>query len=495
MTHLPSRRTFLRTAAAAGTALGAGEWATLLPLSPTRADEIKVTPDLVRFGPELEPVVRLIEETPREKCPPMMIEQLKKGLPYRHFLAALFLANLRTLGMAHPLAVLHSTNQLTLDAPVAERLLPTFYALDSFKFHQTRQRAAPNLKPLGGDLPAADQAEAELHAAMKAFDHDKAERAVVALVRTQGAQRVGEALFPYGARDWHFIGHLPIWLASAWRTLQTIGWQHAEQALRVTVRSLIGGDREFRNQPYPANRERVQQAVGKLPGDWARAEANAGFTRELVALLRDKKTEPACQLVAAQLAEGKVRAGAVWDAVHLAAGEIILNRPADGAGSLHSNTSTNALRYFFETSADPATRLLALLQAVGFICLFSSGRPARDLLKFEEPQIADTPEAAADDILAVRSAKPEEAARQAFAFAKRFPHAPELRRAAGRLLPTKSNWDPHHLKFPVAMFENCGWVSAEWRPHLWAATAMAFKGSDLPDMPVMHQVREALGKL
>src|SRR5690349_13803731 len=89
-----TRRFFLT--ATGGAALGAGEWAGLLPLSPAGADEATVTPDLVRFGPELEPVVRLIEETPRAGCPAMMIGQLRKGLPYRNFLAALFLANLRT---------------------------------------------------------------------------------------------------------------------------------------------------------------------------------------------------------------------------------------------------------------------------------------------------------------------------------------------------------------------------------------------------------------
>jgi hypothetical protein len=60
----------------------------------------------------------------------MMIEQLKKGPPYRNFLAALYLANLRTSEVHHPLAVLHFTHQLTLNLPVQERLLPTFWALD-----------------------------------------------------------------------------------------------------------------------------------------------------------------------------------------------------------------------------------------------------------------------------------------------------------------------------------------------------------------------------
>ena len=63
-----TRRNFLRTASLAGASLGLGEWASLLPFSPATADEAQVTPDLVRFSPDIEPIVRLIEDTPPEKC-------------------------------------------------------------------------------------------------------------------------------------------------------------------------------------------------------------------------------------------------------------------------------------------------------------------------------------------------------------------------------------------------------------------------------------------
>jgi hypothetical protein len=115
----------LQTVAGAGASAGLVVWVGLAPLSPARADDAKVTPDLVRFSPDIEPVVRLIEDTPREKCVAMMVGQLKQGVPDRHFLAALYLANIRTGMVDHPLAVLHSTNQITLDLPVSERLLPT----------------------------------------------------------------------------------------------------------------------------------------------------------------------------------------------------------------------------------------------------------------------------------------------------------------------------------------------------------------------------------
>src|SRR5262245_21877510 len=127
MTREPSRRHFLQAAATAGAALGLGEWAGLAPISPATAADAKVTPDLIQFTPDIEPIVRLIEETPRAKCPAMMIEQLRAGVPYRQFLAAMFLAGLRNRALGgHHIALLHSSNELAIEAPGPERLLPTF---------------------------------------------------------------------------------------------------------------------------------------------------------------------------------------------------------------------------------------------------------------------------------------------------------------------------------------------------------------------------------
>jgi hypothetical protein len=466
-----------------------------------------VTPDLVRFSPDIEPLVRLIEETPRAKCPAMMIGQLKKGLPYRNFLAAMFLAKVREGEVEHESAALHAANQLTLDAPVQERLLPAFWALDSFKWHQERGgegrgRGAIGLKPLTGKLPAADQAEEEFHAAMKAGESERAQRAIVVLIQTQGAARALEPVWRYGARDWSFIGHNAIWVASTVRVLETVGWQHAEPMLRVLVASIQAHEptMQQQGQPYAANVEGVEKAVGKLPGDWAAGEANAAVTKDLLSLIREGKGDEACALAVTQLVAGKCRAGAIWDAVHLAAGELMLRwRHGD---ALHENTTANALHYAFRTSALPENRLLILLQAVGWTRLFwnlakrkGGLKVTTDVTQLAGAEVGDDPEAAAEEILALCSTRPQEAAARSFAFAQKWPDSGVLRRAAGRLLPLKVNWDPHKIKFPVAIFEDCEQVSPEWRPAMTAAASCSFQGSDRPDSPVVYQVREALRKL
>ena len=80
---MPSRRQFLAASASVG----------LAKCVPLNAAETEVTPDIVRLHGDIEPVVRLIENTAREKCFEMMVEQLQRGLPYRQFMAALFLAS------------------------------------------------------------------------------------------------------------------------------------------------------------------------------------------------------------------------------------------------------------------------------------------------------------------------------------------------------------------------------------------------------------------
>ncbi|HJZ98394.1 MAG TPA: hypothetical protein VKE70_17915, partial [Candidatus Solibacter sp.] len=103
-----------------------------------------VTPDAVRLRPEMEPLVALIERTPRERCAEMAVEQLKRGVSYRQFLSALFLAGVRNVnprppGFAmHCVFVVHAAHLIGMEAPPESRMLPLFYVLDDFKASQDR---------------------------------------------------------------------------------------------------------------------------------------------------------------------------------------------------------------------------------------------------------------------------------------------------------------------------------------------------------------------
>ena len=61
------RRSFLKTAAGSGALVALGDLGFLGGLPSVSAAEAKLPPDMVRFDPEIEPLVRLLEDTPRDR--------------------------------------------------------------------------------------------------------------------------------------------------------------------------------------------------------------------------------------------------------------------------------------------------------------------------------------------------------------------------------------------------------------------------------------------
>src|SRR3989442_1003946 len=75
--------------------------------------------------------------------------------------------------------------------------------------------------------------------AMDNWDEEGSDRAVCGFVRAAGASEVIETFWRYGCRDFRDIGHKAIYVANAWRTLQTIGWRHAEPVMRSLAFALL----------------------------------------------------------------------------------------------------------------------------------------------------------------------------------------------------------------------------------------------------------------
>src|SRR5262245_46793332 len=91
MSARQSRRRFLQTAAA-GSLLGAADLSLLAGLRPVGAADARIDPKLVRLQPDIEPLVRLIEETPRGELLEDVATRVRHGLSYQNLLAALMLA-------------------------------------------------------------------------------------------------------------------------------------------------------------------------------------------------------------------------------------------------------------------------------------------------------------------------------------------------------------------------------------------------------------------
>ncbi len=93
---------------------------------------------------------------------------------------------------------------------------------------------------------------------MEAWDAEAADAAIAALCRSSGAAETMEALWRVAVRDQRNIGHKAIFAAQSWRTLQTIGWEHAEPVLRSLVFGMLdlqGDSRPRPVGPYEANLE------------------------------------------------------------------------------------------------------------------------------------------------------------------------------------------------------------------------------------------------
>src|SRR5690606_25616487 len=92
-----SRRSFLGHSAAAGAALGLGDLGFLSQLAPVSAAEATPDPNVVALRPEIEPLVKLLEETPRDQVLEKVAARIKEGTSYRDVLAALLLAGVRNV--------------------------------------------------------------------------------------------------------------------------------------------------------------------------------------------------------------------------------------------------------------------------------------------------------------------------------------------------------------------------------------------------------------
>lgn len=482
----------------------------LSPILLTRA-QAQVTPDLFRFRPELEPLVALIERTPREKCPEMAVEQLRRGVTYRQFLAALFLAGIRNVnprppGFAlHCVFIIHSCHLLGLEAPPDARLFPLFFALDDFKKAQERDAKAPvgdyTMNALTGPLPSPAKAAAEFQAAMEAWDMDRAERAITVLARTRSVPEIFEILWPYSTRDYRNIGHKAIYSANALRTLHTIGEQHAEPVLRSLVLALLdfGKDRKvdgylFEDQCFPANQKRAAATFAKLPDTWTSGPSLPTTVTSILTGLRESPVEDLCADVAARLVKGQATAASVWDAVHLAGAELQMRVPKNRRiTGIHTVTSGNGLHHCYLAAADARTRYLILLQAVGWIAQFrtqiDAGKDApRKLI------ITDLERAATATPLANLPADSDSAAAQVLRFAPDLPTREAFQSQAIRLTVTRAD-EVHYYKYLASLLEDVPLLSPQWQPHLLASSVFYLKSPTDPEPPTIKQAREALRSL
>src|SRR6185503_19535688 len=139
-----NRRSFIGRGAAAGVAAAVGDLAFLSQLPSVSAAEAKLPAKLVQLHPDIEPLVRLLENTPRDRVLEEIAAKIKRGTSYREVLAALQLAGVRNIQPRpvgfkfHAVLVVNSAHLASLASPDTDRWLPIFWAIDAFKSSQAQ---------------------------------------------------------------------------------------------------------------------------------------------------------------------------------------------------------------------------------------------------------------------------------------------------------------------------------------------------------------------
>ncbi|MFM7591684.1 MAG: hypothetical protein ACKO85_07805 [Isosphaeraceae bacterium] len=499
--HIPRRR-LLQASAVWSLGSGLGPRAMAITPFDTRAMEVK--PEAVRLRPEIEPVVRWIEETPREKIIEVAIGHLKAGLAYRELMAGLFLAGIRNIKPRpvgfkfHAVMVIHSAHLLGQAAAVDERLLPMLWALDTFKASQATDVKEGDwaLGPVDETrLPKAWQAKSAFHEAMEKWDAEAADAAIVAFGRAHGAADVMESFWKYAIRDQRNIGHKAIFAAQCWRTLQAIGWQNAEPVLRSLAFALL--DRQGAAGmdvvgPYVENLEVVRQ----FPEHWPDGTGGKGNSAEsLIEGLRKAAPKDAGAAMAEFVKSGS-SPQAIWDVILKGSNELLLRKP--GIVSLHAVTSINALHYIFTAAGDDTTRKLAMAQAAGWVTLFRQAlgdAPALDINQLEPLDLPKAPDEVIADIFATVGKNRTDAARKTLGFLQNGGSHEAIFAAARRMIFHKGR-DSHDYKFGAAAWEESLLAGTPRNRELLTAAMMGnLPASTSADSPLMIKAREAAHSL
>jgi len=508
MSANPSRRRFLKSMSHTGTLLAGSS---MLPaFEPLAADETKLDPSIVRFHPDCESLVRLIEDTPRQKLLEEIGTRVKNGLSYRQLLAALFLAGVRnvqprpSVGFKfHAVLVVNSAHIASQAGPDSDRWLPIFWALDEFKSSQARDTREGNWTMAAvneAGVPSPENVISAFDEAMLAWDEERADTAAAGLARHTGATQVLESFAKYAARDFRSIGHKAIYVANAWRTLQTIGWHHAEPVVRSLAYALLNHNGE----PNPADNDlapdqawkRNQSLAKTIRSGWQSGKRSSKATELLLSVLRTGSSEDAAD-TAVELLNGEISPHSIFDALHVGAGELLMRQA--GIVALHAVTTTNAIRFLYDATGDEETRNLLLLQNASFLPLFREGMQGRgDVANRSvlELQTTDSASAPSDELLpkifADVSGNRRQAADEVFSYLNAGNDAHELLREARRLIFLKGT-NAHDYKFSSAALEDFHKISPDWKNRFLATSVFNLRGTGHKDNGLVERIRAAVG--
>src|SRR6267378_911968 len=145
---MSTRRDFLAHSAQLGALATVGKFAFLDNLPSLTSQEVRRT--LAPVQADLEPLVRLIEDTARNRLLEEIGTRIRNGASYQQILGAVMLAGVRGIQPRpvgfkfHAVLVVNSAHLASLAAPDSDRWLPLVGAIDNFKSSQAANEKQGN---------------------------------------------------------------------------------------------------------------------------------------------------------------------------------------------------------------------------------------------------------------------------------------------------------------------------------------------------------------
>jgi hypothetical protein len=346
-----TRREFLADVGRATLVASVGSTlATNLGLAPAFAAD---APEPLNFG-SLEPLVRLMQETPASGLLPALADRLKAGTDLRRLTAAAALANARTFGGEdyvgfHTLMALAPAYHMAREMPDALRPLPVFKVLyrNTNRIQEKGGRKEEVLHPVKpAALPEARPGAETLRAAVHRKDVDAAEAAFAALARLSPEDAFNDLL--HTVQDTTEV-HRVVLPYRAWDLLDVTGREHAHTLLRQSVRYCV------RNESYSADGVwgeprtllpkllEQHRLLDRSPGTRA---ADDKWVEDFSQTIFKSTATQAAEAAAAALAEG-FAPDAIGEAISLAANQLVLRdlgrppaqeSPGKPTGSVHGDS-------------------------------------------------------------------------------------------------------------------------------------------------------------
>jgi hypothetical protein len=459
-------------------------------------------------GRPVSALLKLLEDSPRERIPCELVRMIRRGLRYEDLLAALSLAAVRNVQpypdvgfKYHSVMVLRSIHLATQHLSSEDKWLPIVWATDYFKDTQAQERAtggwrlpSRRVAPVGN--PQA--ARRALATALDNWDRDAADAAIVKYAQAASPDEIFSLLFPYGARDLRAIGHKAITVSNAHSLIAFLGSAQAEPILRSTVAALQNGD----GGPNPASHElqpdrpwrRNQQLLRNIPLSWKQGRDDPGARAELHATLYRVSPEEAGTVVAELLRRG-ISPEAIWRVLFDTAAELIMRRPS--IVLLHAQTTANALHYAYRVCGNEQTRQLMLLQCAAFMATFREMTDATQPdLSLEALQPLPLDGAGGDAIGEIFSdlsaGHRSQAVRKSLGYLQKGGDAEALIANARHYLVYNAD-EAHDYKFSEAVFDSYSHLSdSAWRCRFLSAGMAYFKAPGKRPGPVVEETMELL---